>query len=420
MDLTMKKGNPAITSTIVKVYAVLLSIAQVFSIYKLATGVAMFFGMPVTIKSSIELVFGIFYMSGAYYRGILGSIIGAVYIGFLIAMIINIINTIPLAKNLIANTSNDSEVLKKRIFLFGKNVGENYVFVIIFPFACALVKDFAISTDVYAVIAIWAAITLLTKALYSFVETNSWGYVLNVTLANLTVLFVPLLILFYAKTPAVEDIIYYLKNFIISPLDSFVSLISPIIYVSIFTLCASSLYDANEYIKLQSPDMKYKAKRFIYASIALVASSIIVYVCNGYEERIDFEKLMVFMQPYLSLLCASVAMFVGTCIPHPEVSEEKPRIVAENGVIRISEGTKEIASFEYKDVKKVKEVYIPNSVERIGEKAFYGCSVDNIYCEQSARPEGWSAEWDLGCCATVHWDYKKTVDAEDVSETEEV
>lgn len=56
------------------------------------------------------------------------------------------------------------------------------------------------------------------------------------------------------------------------------------------------------------------------------------------------------------------------------------------------------------------EILIPESVETIGEKAFYGCNdLERIYCRMQSKPDGWHADWNLGCSAEVVWGYNSNV-----------
>ena len=55
---------------------------------------------------------------------------------------------------------------------------------------------------------------------------------------------------------------------------------------------------------------------------------------------------------------------------------------------------------------KLVSVLLPTSVETIGAYAFYGCTyLANINCEISAKPNGWNAQWNNNCQATINWAY---------------
>ena len=50
-------------------------------------------------------------------------------------------------------------------------------------------------------------------------------------------------------------------------------------------------------------------------------------------------------------------------------------------------------------------IVIPKSVETIGDRAFASCMNAHIYCEAEEKPEGWASNWDL-YAGSVEWGYK--------------
>ncbi len=56
--------------------------------------------------------------------------------------------------------------------------------------------------------------------------------------------------------------------------------------------------------------------------------------------------------------------------------------------------------------KNLKKIIIPSSVKNMGFGIFYKCPNLTIYCEEEAKPSGWSANWNNSNCSVV-WGYKE-------------
>ncbi|MDE5911505.1 MAG: leucine-rich repeat domain-containing protein, partial [Clostridia bacterium] len=58
---------------------------------------------------------------------------------------------------------------------------------------------------------------------------------------------------------------------------------------------------------------------------------------------------------------------------------------------------------------KLKKVIIPLSVNNIGEKAFFGCALIDVYCRADSQPDEWNIDWDNydnSSKIPVTWNYK--------------
>ena len=72
--------------------------------------------------------------------------------------------------------------------------------------------------------------------------------------------------------------------------------------------------------------------------------------------------------------------------------------------IRIPSTVKSIGKNCFNSCSKLSEIFIPSSVTDIGVLAFsYVASAGNLYCEASAKPEGWKCDIPKGW--SVHWGY---------------
>ena len=73
----------------------------------------------------------------------------------------------------------------------------------------------------------------------------------------------------------------------------------------------------------------------------------------------------------------------------------------------IGDGIKQIGETEYAGVDfmcgGINELYIPASVEVVGEKALYKrCQLTKVYCEATQKPEGFAPDW-IANDVTVEW-----------------
>jgi hypothetical protein len=128
-----------------------------------------------------------------------------------------------------------------------------------------------------------------------------------------------------------------------------------------------------------------------------------------------------------SVTSISTLAFDGcTSLTSIEVDENNTKYKSINGNLYSKDGKtlilyaigKKDASFEIPDsVTKIGDrafyrctaltsVTIPNSVTSIGGSAFYGCTaLKEINCEAESQPSGWDYSWKSGCNATVVWGY---------------
>ena len=47
----------------------------------------------------------------------------------------------------------------------------------------------------------------------------------------------------------------------------------------------------------------------------------------------------------------------------------------------------------FNDCKAVERIYLPDSVQTVGDSAFHGCSTATFYVEFPSRPEGRNVNW---------------------------
>lgn len=78
---------------------------------------------------------------------------------------------------------------------------------------------------------------------------------------------------------------------------------------------------------------------------------------------------------------------------------------------QIKSGTKIIANGAFDRNKVVTDVVIPNTVEHIGEKAFYSCSyLENIYIPNSVKSVGASAFTSILKGSTIYCESQEVAD----------
>lgn len=56
----------------------------------------------------------------------------------------------------------------------------------------------------------------------------------------------------------------------------------------------------------------------------------------------------------------------------------------------------------FQDCVSLKSIEIPSSVGMIGNYAFAGCSMLEIYCEAETKPASWAEQWNPDG-RMVHW-----------------
>ncbi len=414
MNNTVIKNNSTIVIAITRIYAIIVLLVHIFCIYKYSMGISYAFGNIVSITESVEMIFGILSMSGGYYRGICNALLGLLYLVIFVFMV----------KKFIASLTSFRSIFKEKLLTenskytiasYGKHIGSSLFLAIAFTFISATVKDFKLGKDVYVLMAIWAFLTVLTKVVCSLQENYTWQTVLIKGVYDIIAIISISLVLFLSKYPSVEKLIYAIKGLTVFPIQSFLSMIIPVIYGVLMIMALCMIKDAaNENIVLQNHEMIKQAKRLIYVSVLLGIGAVVVLVWGGYTSRLDFEKIVAIFMPYISVICASVSTLIATMFPTDYIKknnfDEKNAhlyTIDENGILSINEGVTEIRSFAFQDRTDIIEVFIPASVMFIDRKAFLGCDNNKIiHCQHSEQPSAWSSKWTEGCDATIDWNQK--------------
>lgn len=80
--------------------------------------------------------------------------------------------------------------------------------------------------------------------------------------------------------------------------------------------------------------------------------------------------------------------------------------------VHLPDTLEEIGSHAFAETA-ITEIYIPNSVEKIGEWIFSGIDGIVINCEAESKPDGWKPEWLGGCTNyTVNWGISESAPTE--------
>ncbi len=432
----------------VKVYVISMLIIQIVIAALFIGGVTHFYGKPVNISNSINLCLSVFNMGKAYYRGILGTGLGVLYIIVLIELIKNIFSTSSWMKQALYERYNHAKQ-EKAIMKITSNIGGNLVAILTITLVSAWIKPTS-TTESLNIIVISSVLCLLMGRAFIYILRGEPLAKMGISLGYTTIFGIALAIAFaHAKLPIIESIIDDFSSIGLSIEEdtmflAFILLAEHITYLIMSIAIIRMLANASDFVDINVFSNRAKAKSLLYMVIALQVC-VIAYNIAGGGVKVDVETIIEFIKPYLSLICVVVAMLVTTNLEIPSIkakkkeeptnTESRPqpapaaastsahaapktapvtknRTVAglNNGILRINDIKTAITDFEYQEQRDIKIVVIPGNIERVGKGAFDGCGgITAIYCEANGRPADWNPEWLFGCQATVHWGVSATL-----------
>lgn len=388
----------------------LILVAQAVCLLLFVVGLTPVFGTTVTIPSAVELIFGVLYMNGNWYRGLFGAFIGVMFFVFIGLMIKNLVTSFPLIKKMSNDSILSSPGAKNIVLTYGVKAGESCGYAVIFAMMCASVDDIAFSNSLYAIGIIWFASILITRIFYSMIERYTPVSILTKLLYDFISIGSLLMLAFFAKYPAVDRFIFSVKSITVNFGQSLVGMIMPIIYFVIAALALKAMFDATSSVHVQNYNLRYFGKILVGFSIALGIGAIVLFIAGGYSSRLDFEAIVYMFKPYLAFILLSVSALISSYFPTEynkyslDEGNETKYEINEDGVLCIYGHITEIQPYAFENRIDIKKIYIPQSVMVIGENAFAGCShVSEIHCEHPAVPAYWSPLWKDGCSAPVFW-----------------
>lgn len=414
----MKLLAPAI-----RIYGgVVFAIQVVMFLLYLSGGVAVFYGKPVTLSTSLQMLFSISNIGTAYYRAWFGFILGGVYLCILIIVIKNLIASISSFKYLMFDKLKLAGEAEGAVLSLGIHTVNSFVRMLLVIFACGWVDRFVFLSNAKIIIFLGIFVFLATRAMSCVLNDYTPLSVGLYTGTWALFILAGMLLLVHTGMPVIQDL-FRTFQVLISAGNSQVasnlfSLVGSLLYVVIGVCVLRLLSYANKTRTVfNNAGLRQKSKRLLTVSVMPVVAALVPFIIDG--GNLGLGNIFSICKPYFSLLCAAVAVCVSTYLSFDLVKQPRQmenKVIEqpdENGRLIIPAGTTEIETEAYKDRTDIQTMYIPESVTSIGKHMIYGCgAITGIYCAAPCKPEGWDDEWNAGCFATVHWGWSSPASGE--------
>ena len=419
-------AREALVSRLYSVFALLMSvIATVLYL----SGVVVYYGKAIGVVSSVEFILAIFNMENSFYRILCGAGVSVLYIIFGVAVIKNLIHSIVLFFKNVCSKKRAHEDVIRDTFQIGQDAISSFFKAAVMIFVCGWVNTFHLSEGAKYVFILGILTLVVNHLVYYFIQgqtipstlMHTGFFVVSIVCAITLALgmrgsyisdAISSLVIFFSgiESVAVENIISINTNIA----ASVIMIIIACKALGIFSL-------ANEYNSMMTREIRGKSRGLLITIGVLITIDFTAFVIGGAD--IDVDSIITFLDPYIPMILASVALLVSVYVD-PDVKKRERKVVSDDenvdngsyltkkGVLRIKAGTTEIEKKQFADRREITAVVIPSTVTSVGKQAFFGCGgITAIYCEASGRPDAWDPEWNEGCYATVHWgaDISKTI-----------
>ena len=134
-----------------------------------------------------------------------------------------------------------------------------------------------------------------------------------------------------------------------------------------------------------------------------VIESVIIDARYSYSDKRLYDAVIIYIPSKYDGLPVYAIGSIDYMVPVPDSCLKDGATVK----LIIGDGIKQIGETEYAGVdficEGINELYIPASVEVVGEKALYKrCQLTKVYCEATQKPEGFAPDW-IANDVTVEW-----------------
>ena len=134
-----------------------------------------------------------------------------------------------------------------------------------------------------------------------------------------------------------------------------------------------------------------------------VIESVIIDARYSYSDKRLYDAVIIYIPSKYDGLPVYAIGSIDYMVPVPDSCLKDGATVK----LIIGDGIKQIGETEYAGVDfmcgGINELYIPASVEVVGEKALYNrCQLTKVYCEATQQPEGFAPDW-IADDVTVEW-----------------
>ncbi len=320
------KKNKDYKSSLINIYTYILLGIHALCIWLYISGIAVYYGKTVNITTSIVMAFGILKMGKAYYRHIMGSCLGIMYIVILIMLIKGFVASCGFIKK-IHNKKIDT---KQGIFLLSSNVTGGIFRILVFLVACGLVREFTWSVSASAVMWMGAAVLISSRAVLFYLNKYTAKSLLE-NLAYFTVFVAAIaLVLSQAYAPAIEDLAVEIESattlVIAETALDYISIIygllRPIVYIIISVQSLKCLQNINDYAKYWEEKMYNAGRKVMISAIVLCFVAFMLYIAEVGSSDIAndevyqiFYKLYRAIENFIPLLFATIAMYMAADFP---------------------------------------------------------------------------------------------------------
>ncbi len=386
--------------TMLKTYYYLLCIINVLIGLIYCIGIADFFGKKVSMFYSISLLVSLFNIGKAFYRGFFGTVLGALYIVFLVIIIKNIV------KSFIALKTDAKE--EKKLKDISAAVLDNIVRIVIYMTACGFVKEY--SLDFYGWVAIIIGVIVFISS--RLIAYSLKGYTLAESFIPLlqSVIFILAVTIIAANVqmPLVNDFITECKSFPYIKGDSWnnfnfiTNIVELVLWFLLAVFVLHLLKESVDRFDYFDDYTYFCVIRILKISIIIGAFAVFVYAVDRKNITLNIIPVLI---PYLAAIFASIVLFISTNDVYPKASNRvvptKPVVVelaytmdadkncaCVSGVGTAKEQTKitipdsyqnnpvkVISEYAFSYCDKLTDVILPNGITSIGYYAFNECSV---------------------------------------------
>ena len=296
-------------------HVVVMMAVQVFCIFALVSGLSTVFGKSVTFLNLVDLLFGVFYVSGNWYVGFFSTCVGAGFLFVFVVIIKIAISSIPYIKRIIARGAAEDSEIKDAMLSLGEKTGNSCVYVISFVMACNFVEDSPFLPNTYILMGLWVAVVLLTRVIYSIFDRYTAISVITKFCYDLISVGAIAVFVLFSKYAAIDLLVYAVKGMGVNLLWSVANLIIPVIYFVITIVALMMMHNATWPVDIRNDEFVACSRKILIGSVLLGGAAIRIYILRGYPSKLDYVRIIQLIKPYFSHIFLAAAICICAYFP---------------------------------------------------------------------------------------------------------